>query len=102
MSNTKERTIEEINLADSFDDDSVYNVVMHNDDFTPFEYVIVVLATVFGYDPEQGLNIAMHIDSNGSAIVATTSMEAAYAKVDSVNQLNEQYGFLLQTTVEEA
>jgi hypothetical protein len=29
-------------------------------------------------------------------------MEAAYEKVDRVNQLNEQYGFLLQTTVEEA
>ena len=102
MSNTKERTIEEINLSDSFVDDSVYNVVMHNDDFTPFEYVVVVLATVFGYDPEQGLNIAMHIHRNGSAIVATTSMVAAYEKVDRVNQLNEQYGFLLQTTVEEA
>ena len=96
MQSTKER------INDSIVDDSVYNVVMFNDDVTPFEYVIAVLNEVFGYPVEEGFAISIHIHQNGKAIVATTSMQEAYKKVEAVDAMNDQYGFLLQTNVEKA
>ena len=96
MQETKER------VEDTIIDDSFYNVVMFNDDVTPFEYVIAVLNEVFGYPVEEGLAIAIHIHQNGKAIIATTSMQEAYKKVEAVDTMNEQYGFLLQTNVEKA
>lgn len=96
MNQVKER------IEDSITDDSFYNVIMFNDDVTPFEYVIVVLNQIFNYQVDEGLKIAIHIHKNGNAVVATTSMDEAYAKVDAVDQMNSQYGFLLQTNVEKA
>lgn len=89
-------------VEDSTIDDSQYNVIMFNDDVTPFDYVILVLNSVFNYDVEEGLGIALHIHHNGKAIVATMSMNAAYEKVEAVDAMNEHFGMLLQTNVEKA
>lgn len=83
-------------------DDSFWNVIMHNDDITPFDYVVLVLAQIFGYDLHQAIRVMYHIHENGQGIVATLSMEAAYKKMEEVEAMNEQYNQLLQTTVEEA
>jgi ATP-dependent Clp protease adaptor protein ClpS len=83
-------------------DDTLYNVIMYNDDVTPFEYVIAVLHTIFEKSIEDGLELSIHIHKNGSAIVATLPMQDAYEKVEAVDQMNERYGFLLQTNVERA
>ena len=89
-------------IEDSIVDDEFYNVIMFNDDVTPFEYVIVVLNTLFDYEIEEGVAIALHIHQNGSAIVASLPMQEAYERVDAVDAMNEQYGMLLQTNVEKA
>lgn len=97
MAELKER--EEIS---STVDDSMYNVVMFNDDVTPVEYVVMVLCDIFGYDRRASVNTMMHVHMNGKGVIATTSMEKAYSKVEEVDKMNEQYGFLLQTNVEKA
>lgn len=91
-----------ISIDDSVVDDQFFNVIMYNDDVTPFEYVILVLSMLFEYAPEEGLKIAFHIHENGKAIIATLPMKEAYEKVDAVDQMNESFGFLLQTDVEKA
>ena len=89
-------------IEDSVTDDSYYNVIMFNDDVTPFEYVIMVLNTVFGYRPDEGLGIAMHIHMQGKAVVASTSMEEAYKKMEEVDEMNNKFDMMLQTNVEKA
>lgn len=89
-------------VEDSVIDDQFYNVIMFNDDVTPFEYVIIVLNVLFGYEIDEGFAIAMHIHQNGKAIVATLPMKEAYEKVDAVDAMNEEYGMLLQTNVDKA
>lgn len=101
MEKTKEISIVE-ELEEIKEDDSQYNVILYNDDVTPFDFVIAVLMTVFNYNFQQAASVTLHVHQNGSAIVATLSMEAAYAKVEEVDQMNEQWGFLLQTNVEKA
>jgi ATP-dependent Clp protease adaptor protein ClpS len=89
-------------IEDSIVDDSFYNVIMFNDDVTPFEYVICILNEIFNHSIEDGLSLAMHIHQNGQGIVATLPMQEAYDKVDAVDAMNSEYGFLLQTNVEKA
>jgi ATP-dependent Clp protease adaptor protein ClpS len=91
-----------ISIDDSVVDDQFFNVIMYNDDVTPFEYVILVLSMLFNYAPSEGLKIAMHIHENEKAIIATLPMKEAYEKVNAVDALNEEFGFLLQTDVEKA
>ena len=89
-------------IDDSIVDDSYYNVIMYNDDVTPFEYVICVLSMIFGYTIQEGLDIAINIHMEGQAVVATLSMKEAYEKVDAVDTMNEESGFLLQTDIQKA
>jgi ATP-dependent Clp protease adaptor protein ClpS len=89
-------------IEDSIVDDQFYNVIMFNDDVTPFDYVIIVLNALFDHSIEDGFALAMHIHQNGSAIVATLPMQEAYEKVDAVEAMNERCGMLLQTNVEKA
>jgi ATP-dependent Clp protease adaptor protein ClpS len=89
-------------IENSIVDDTPYNVVMFNDDVTPFEYVIAVLNQIFQYEVHEALQVAIHIHQNGKAIVATMSMQAAYEKIEAVDRMNQMFGFLLQTNVERA
>lgn len=87
-------------IEDAIIDDSFYDVIMFNDDVTPFEYVIAVLIKIFSYDFEKALKTTMYINDHGQAVVATFSMQEAYEKVEEVEAMNAEYGFLLQTNVE--
>ena len=100
MEKTKDISI--VEKMEEFVDDSEYNVILYNDDVTPFDYVIAVLIQIFSYDVNEALQITLHVHENNSAIIATTSMENAYAKVEEVDKMNERFGFLLQTNVEKA
>lgn len=89
-------------IEDSIVDDAFYNVIMFNDDVTPFEYVVAVLNQIFSHSIDDGFKLAIHIHFNGKAIVATLPMQEAYSCVEAVDLMNEAYGFLLQTNVEKA
>lgn len=89
---TKETTI----------DDSFYNVIMHNDPKTWFEYVEWILNEVFNYNDVEAEKIALYIHKHGQAIVATCSESVAYEKMELVNTFNEIFEQCLQVSVEEA
>lgn len=89
-------------IENSIVDDTPYNVVMFNDDVTPFDYVIAVLNQIFRYSVIESVELAIHIHENGKEIVATLPMQEAYGKIEAVDQMNQMFGFLLQTNVERA
>ena len=61
-----------------------YNVVLLNDDDHSFEYVIVMLKTLFGHPPEKGYKMAVEVDTTGRVVVATTNLEQAELKRDQI------------------
>jgi ATP-dependent Clp protease adaptor protein ClpS len=61
-----------------------YNVVLLDDDDHSFEYVIVMLKTLFGHPPEKGYKMAMEVHTTGRVIVATTNLEEAELKRDQI------------------
>jgi ATP-dependent Clp protease adaptor protein ClpS len=62
-----------------------YNVVLLNDDDHTYEYVIEMLKALFGHPVEKGYQLAKIVDTEGRAIVCTTSLERAELKRDQIH-----------------
>ncbi len=62
-----------------------YNVVLWNDDDHSYEYVILMLESLFAYPLEKGFLMAKEVDTQGRVIVLTTTMEHAELKRDQIH-----------------
>ena len=62
-----------------------YNVVLLDDDYHTYAYVITMLQELFGYTREKGFQMAEEVDSTGRVIVLTTTKEHAELKQDQIH-----------------
>jgi len=62
-----------------------YSVILWNDDDHTYAYVIVMLMELFGYPAEKGFQIAQSVDTQGRAVVITTTKEHAELKRDQIH-----------------
>lgn len=70
---------------------SRYKAVMLNDDFTPFEFVVIVLMQVFNKTETESWDIAATVHNEGRGIIQVyTTKEIAEAKVSKANSLAAQ------------
>ena len=61
-----------------------YNVVLLNDDDHSYDYVVLMLNTIFGHPPEKGFKLALEVDQTGRVVVATENLEVAELKRDQI------------------
>src|ERR1700733_9009749 len=61
-----------------------YAVIVENDDFHTFNYVIEVLQRVFGYDLQMAVMLTVEVDATGQAIVWSGALEVAELKRDQI------------------
>lgn len=78
-----------------------YKVILHNDDKTTFEFVIIVLQTIFFKALDEAVELTKHVHLSGSAIVGTYTKEIADEKVSEATSLARANGFPLVVTHEE-
>jgi ATP-dependent Clp protease adaptor protein ClpS len=81
---------------------SMYHVIMLNDDFTPMEFVISVLKTVFFLDEAQATQVMMDVHQHGGAICGVFTRDVARSKVRRVLVMAQESQYPLQCTVEPA
>ncbi|MBX7168807.1 MAG: ATP-dependent Clp protease adaptor ClpS [Pirellulales bacterium] len=62
-----------------------YHVILWNDDDHTYAYVIAMLQKLFGYPVERGYQLAKEVDSQGRAVVLTTTREHAELKRDQIH-----------------
>ena len=62
-----------------------YHVILWNDDDHTHEYVIEMMAKLFGHPREKGFLIAEEVDKQGKAICFTTALEHAELKRDQIH-----------------
>jgi len=62
-----------------------YNVILWNDDDHTYAYVMTMLLDLFGHQLEKGFQLAKEVDSQGRAIVLTTTLEHAELKRDQIH-----------------
>ena len=78
----------------------MYRVVMLNDDYTPMEFVVVVIQEFFGKDRETATQIMLKIHLDGKGICGVYSRDVAATKVDQVMDAARQAGHPLQCVSE--
>ena len=62
-----------------------YHVILWNDEEHTYAYVIAMLMQLFGHPPEKGYQIACDVDTQGRAVVLTTTLEHAELKRDQIH-----------------
>ncbi len=74
----------------------MYQVVMLNDDFTPMEFVILVLQQFFSKDRETATQIMLKIHLDGKGVCGVFTKDVAASKVDQVMDAANHAGHPLQ------
>lgn len=83
-------------------DPPLFNVIIHNDDYTTMEFVVCVLETVFNKSHIEANRIMMNVHQKGRGICGTYPFEIAETKVEKVIALARKEEFPLRCTVEES
>ena len=81
---------------------SMYKVIMLNDDYTPMEFVILVLERFFSKNEEEATHIMLHVHQKGVGVCGVFTYEVAETKVQQVMDLAKQHQHPLQCTLEKA
>ena len=79
---------------------SMYNVLLLNDDYTPMEFVILVLEKYFGKSREEATQIMLHVHQKGIGVCGLYPNEIAETKVVQVMEFARKNEHPLQCTLE--
>ena len=79
---------------------SMYKVLMLNDDYTPMEFVVLVLEKFFSKSHEEAIQIMLHVHQKGVGVCGVFTYEVAETKVTQVMDLAQQHEHPLQCTLE--
>jgi ATP-dependent Clp protease adaptor protein ClpS len=80
---------------------SLYQVVLHNDDFTTMEFVVYVLQNVFQRTDTEAVRIMLQVHLEGVGVAGVYTYEIAEMKVSKVTELARANEFPLLCTIEE-
>ena len=79
---------------------SMYKVLMLNDDYTPMEFVVLVLEQFFEKQHEEAIQIMLHVHQKGVGICGVFTYEVAETKVTQVMDFARKHEHPLQCTLE--
>jgi ATP-dependent Clp protease adaptor protein ClpS len=78
----------------------LYKVMLLNDDYTPMEFVVLVLERFFGIGHAQATEIMLTVHKKGLAVVGVFPFEIAETKVQQVMDFSRRHQHPLQCTME--
>ena len=78
----------------------MYKVMLLNDDYTPMEFVVLVLEKFFGINHAQSVEIMLTVHKKGLAVVGVFAFEIAETKVVQVMDFARRNQHPLQCTME--
>jgi ATP-dependent Clp protease adaptor protein ClpS len=89
-------------VEDKTQEPKQYKVLMHNDDYTPMEFVIFVLKRFFSKNETEATQIMLDVHHKGVGLAGIYSFEVAETKVEQSNQFAKINQHPLKTSYEEA
>jgi len=78
----------------------VYKVLLLNDDYTPREFVVTVLRTVFRMTTDEAHAVMLTAHLRGLCVVAVFTREVAETKATEATDMAQREGFPLLFTIE--
>lgn len=79
----------------------MYKVVLLNDDYTPMDFVIVVLQRFFAMDKEQATRIMLQVHNEGKGCCGIFPRDIAATKVEQVSAFARNHQHPLACVMEE-
>ena len=103
MSDIKPETVEgELDeVREEVTEPPLYKVLIHNDDFTPKNFVVEIVMVVFSKSTEEATRIMWQAHHNGIGLCGLYPFEVAETKVNVVTEAARENGFPLRLTMEE-
>ena len=80
----------------------LYRVVLINDDFTPMEFVVDILESVFGMERSRATQVMLEVHTKGKGVCGVFNFEIAETKVAQVMGIAKQHQHPLLCTMEES
>ena len=80
----------------------LYRVVLLNDDYTPMDFVVDILESVFGMERTRATQVMLEVHTKGKGICGVFNYEIAETKVAQVSGIANQHQHPLLCTMEEA
>jgi ATP-dependent Clp protease adaptor protein ClpS len=81
---------------------SMYKVIMHNDDYTTMEFVLLVLQKFFNKNPTDAQTIMLEVHHKGFGVCGIYTHEVAESKVAKVVKYARDHGHPLKCSIEPA
>jgi ATP-dependent Clp protease adaptor protein ClpS len=78
----------------------LYKVILLNDDYTPREFVVLVLKAVFRMNEDQAYRVMMTAHQKGACVIAVYTRDVAETKAKEGTELGKQKGYPLFFTTE--
>lgn len=80
----------------------LYRVVLLNDDYTPMDFVVRVLESIFGMERTRATQVMLEVHTRGKGVCGVYNFEIAETKVAQVMGAAKQHQHPLLCTMEES
>ncbi len=80
----------------------MYKVLLLNDDYTPMEFVVLVLESFFKMGREKATQIMLNVHTRGVGVCGVYTKDVAETKVAQVNEFSRSHQHPLLCALEEA
>ena len=78
----------------------LHKVILVNDDYTPREFVVLVLKAVFRMGAEKAYHVMMTAHRRGACVIAVYTRDVAETKAKEATELGKENGYPLFFTTE--
>ncbi len=78
----------------------LYHVLLLNDDYTPMDFVILILKKFFMKTEAEATRIMLQVHNEGAGLAGTYTYEVAETKVYTVNEFSRRQKHPLKCTME--
>jgi len=78
----------------------LYRVLLHNDDYTPMEFVVAVLQQIFRLGEVDATKVMLHVHNTGIGVAGVFTYEIAETRVEQVLGAARRHEFPLQCSME--
>ena len=82
------------------DKPKLYKVLLHNDDYTTMEFVVMILESIFSKSPAEAYRVMMHVHTGGVGIAGVYPYEVAETKVALTHESAKEAGYPLRCSME--
>lgn len=79
----------------------LYKVLLHNDDYTTMDFVVLVLRAVFHRSENDAIRIMLQVHNQGVGVAGIYTYEVAETKVSKATSLAREHEFPLLCTMQE-